>query len=118
MPKGLLGGTRGNHGDPKQPSDTTVGKTGNEHQHQKGLYPAVGDAENDLATFRISQCSIAVANALESVKQKSDIVLHKARGEGVMELIDKIVANDLAEFDQKLRRHCVSLGHQDKLRHT
>ncbi|MGC2475756.1 MAG: HAD family hydrolase [Candidatus Sulfotelmatobacter sp.] len=71
---------------------------------------SVGDAENDLPFLRMSGCSAAVANALPSVKDAADIVLEKARGEGVTDLIDRLIADDLAEFDGNLQRQSVSLG--------
>ena len=63
---------------------------------------SVGDAENDLPFLQISGCSAAVANALPSVKEQSDIVLAKARGAGVTELIDWLVADDLAQAKRSL----------------
>jgi hydroxymethylpyrimidine pyrophosphatase-like HAD family hydrolase len=56
---------------------------------------AIGDAENDLVF--LSQCgySAAVANALDAVKQQADLVTRGARGDGVVELIDMILADDL-----------------------
>ncbi len=71
---------------------------------------SVGDAENDLPFLRMSGCGVAVANALPSVKDAADIVLEKARGEGVTDLIDRLIADDLAEFDGKLQRHSIVLG--------
>jgi HAD superfamily hydrolase (TIGR01484 family) len=71
---------------------------------------SVGDAENDLSFMRLSACSVAVGNALPSLKEQADVVIDKPRGEGVTALIDKLIADDLAEFDGKLRRHSISLG--------
>lgn len=58
---------------------------------------AVGDAENDHAFLNISECSVAVANALPILKEKVDIVTEGSRGDGVIELIDKLIASDLSE---------------------
>ncbi len=71
---------------------------------------SVGDAENDLPFLRMSGCSAAVANALPSVKEHADIVLERARGEGVTDLIDRLIADDLAEFEPKLGRHSIWLA--------
>lgn len=71
---------------------------------------SVGDAENDLPFLRMSGCSAAVSNALTSLKEHADLVLEKPRGEGVTELIDWILADDLAKFDHRLQRHSISLG--------
>jgi phosphoglycolate phosphatase (TIGR01487 family) len=65
---------------------------------------SVGDAENDLSFLRISGISAAVANALPSVKEQADIVLANAQGEGVTDLIDRLIANDLADVKRSLRR--------------
>jgi hydroxymethylpyrimidine pyrophosphatase-like HAD family hydrolase len=48
----------------------------------------VGDAENDLAMLEACGLSVAVANALPSVKERADRVMQGERGAGVAELID------------------------------
>jgi HAD superfamily hydrolase (TIGR01484 family) len=57
----------------------------------------VGDAENDLAFLRICGCSVAVGNALPLVKEQVCLTTHGSRGEGVEELIGKILFNELAD---------------------
>lgn len=78
-----------------------------------GLSPhnavGVGDAENDHAFMRACECSAAVANALPAVMETADIVLEGARGAGVTELIDRLVADDLAGL-KTLRRHRFPIG--------
>jgi phosphoglycolate phosphatase (TIGR01487 family) len=68
-----------------------------------GLSPhnivAVGDAENDLAFFKLCGCSVAVANALPMVKEQADLVTSSSRGAGVTELIDQLIASDLAKWE-------------------
>lgn len=63
----------------------------------------VGDAENDLPFLRMSGLSAAVANALPSVKKEADVVLDKPRGEGVINLIDALLSDDLSHCEAKLR---------------
>ena len=63
---------------------------------------SVGDAENDLSFLQMSGCSVAVANALPLLKEQADIVLRAGHGEGVTELIDQMLADDLAQFETKL----------------
>jgi HAD superfamily hydrolase (TIGR01484 family) len=71
----------------------------------------VGDAENDHAFLNICECSVAVANALESVKTKADIVTFADHGAGVTELIDEMLADDLASRESgTLARHDICLG--------
>jgi hydroxymethylpyrimidine pyrophosphatase-like HAD family hydrolase len=57
----------------------------------------VGDAENDHAFLRMCGRSVAVANALPAVKDTADLVTASARGAGVTELIDRLLADDLAD---------------------
>ena len=66
---------------------------------------SVGDAENDLSFMRLSACSVAVANALPSLKECADLVMDKPRGEGVTELIDHLITDDLAGLDVPPKRH-------------
>jgi hydroxymethylpyrimidine pyrophosphatase-like HAD family hydrolase len=71
---------------------------------------AVGDAENDHAFLAACECAVAVANALESVKARVDYVTAADHGEGVVELIDRLIASDLAELNPQLARHDVVIG--------
>ena len=63
----------------------------------------IGDAENDHAFLEGCKCSVAVANAIPALKEKCDFVTHGDHGAGVVELIEKIVESDLAEFTDRLR---------------
>jgi hypothetical protein len=63
-----------------------------------GKVVAVGDAENDHAFLSMCGIGVAVANALPMLKETADIVTTGARGDGVIELIDRILATDLAEI--------------------
>lgn len=56
----------------------------------------VGDAENDHAFLEMCGVGVAVANALPMLKERADFVTNGARGDGVAELIDMILADDLA----------------------
>jgi hydroxymethylpyrimidine pyrophosphatase-like HAD family hydrolase len=53
----------------------------------------VGDAENDLAFLQVCGLSVAVANALPVVKEAADIVTRGSRGDGIVELIDRLLAD-------------------------
>jgi hydroxymethylpyrimidine pyrophosphatase-like HAD family hydrolase len=55
----------------------------------------VGDAENDRAFLDICGLSVAVANALESIKATADLVTEGARGQGVVELLRRWRAGEL-----------------------
>ncbi|MEO6809823.1 MAG: HAD family hydrolase [Isosphaeraceae bacterium] len=65
-----------------------------------GLLPqevvGVGDAENDQAFLALCGYSVAVANALPMLKENADLVTVGGHGAGVVELIDRLLADDLA----------------------
>lgn len=63
----------------------------------------VGDAENDHAFLECCGLGVAVANALPALKQHADLVTAEARGDGVAELIDMILSDDLAGITRKSR---------------
>ena len=67
-----------------------------------GLSPhntvAIGDAENDHAFLDFCGCGVAVANALPMLKERADFVTKGDRGAGVVELINQLLASDLAEL--------------------
>jgi hypothetical protein len=69
--------------------------------HQLGVSPehvvGVGDAENDHPLLRYCGCGVAVANALPALKERADMITHGEEDAGVIELIDAILADDLAE---------------------
>lgn len=71
---------------------------------------AVGDAENDNAMLQTAECSVAVANALQSVKDQSAFVTKGDHGSGVSELIDHLLENDFEESDKHLQKHYLPLG--------
>ena len=53
---------------------------------------AVGDAENDLAMLKMCGLGVAVANALDTVKAAADWVTPAARGDGVAQALDALMA--------------------------
>jgi hydroxymethylpyrimidine pyrophosphatase-like HAD family hydrolase len=79
-----------------------------------GLSPhncvGVGDAENDHALIRLSECGVAVGNALPLVQERADWVTPGRNGEGVVQLIDKLIESDLAELEGRLSRHFIPIG--------
>jgi phosphoglycolate phosphatase (TIGR01487 family) len=79
-----------------------------------GLSPhntvGVGDAENDHAFFSLCECSVAVANALRSVKEQADWVTRGDHGAGVIELCEALLRDDLRELEPRLARHSILLG--------
>ncbi len=57
----------------------------------------IGDAENDHSLLAACGLGAAVANAVPALKERADLVMVKPRGEGVIELIDQLLATDFAE---------------------
>jgi HAD superfamily hydrolase (TIGR01484 family) len=64
----------------------------------------VGDAENDHAFLSLCGVSAAVSNALPAVKEGADLVLSQPRGDGVAELIDRILEDDLRSVEPAFAR--------------
>jgi hydroxymethylpyrimidine pyrophosphatase-like HAD family hydrolase len=79
-----------------------------------GLSPhncvGVGDAENDHAFIRLCECGVAVANALPLVQERADWVTPAKNGDGVAELIDRLIADDLADLEGRLSRRTIPVG--------
>ena len=48
---------------------------------------AVGDAENDLGLLQVAEVGVAVANAVPSLTEHADLVLDRADGVGVSDLL-------------------------------
>ena len=70
----------------------------------------IGDAENDHAFLRSCECSVAVANAIDALKERADFVTAAARGAGVAELIDKLIENDASDILPKCDAEAILLG--------
>lgn len=68
----------------------------------------VGDAENDHAFLELCECSVATANALDSVKAHADITLDRPDGLGVTALARDLLENDLESV--ALERHRIPFG--------
>ena len=63
----------------------------------------VGDAENDPSFLRLCALGSAVANAIPSLKGQADAVTIKPRGQGVMEVIERLLTEDLAGISRGSR---------------
>jgi hydroxymethylpyrimidine pyrophosphatase-like HAD family hydrolase len=64
----------------------------------------VGDAENDHAFLESCAVAAAVENALPSLKDRCDLVLTRDHSGGVVELIDRLLADDLASLGPRRPR--------------
>ena len=65
----------------------------------------IGDAENDHALLSMCECSVAVANALPTLKSTADIVTTADQGAGVVELVEELLRDDLASRAPRRQRH-------------
>lgn len=74
----------------------------------------VGDAENDHAFLSVCECGVAVSNALPGLMAEVDFVTAGDHGQGVQELIDELLADDLRSREPKLARHRIVLGEDDQ----
>ncbi|MCS3797500.1 HAD-IIB family hydrolase [Niastella sp. OAS944] len=71
---------------------------------------AVGDAENDGAMLQAAECAVAVSNALPAVQHMADWVTDHHHGKGVIQLIDRLLEDDLQHLNNQLIRHYLPLG--------
>lgn len=70
----------------------------------------VGDAENDHSFLERCECAVAVANAAPSIKAIAAFETAAESGNGVIELIDELIANDLHRLTGTLPQHFILLG--------
>ena len=71
---------------------------------------AGGDAENDHALLDTSEYSVAVANAIPTLKNAADRVTKEKRGDGILEVIADLIEHDLANAPPRRERHALLLG--------
>jgi hydroxymethylpyrimidine pyrophosphatase-like HAD family hydrolase len=71
----------------------------------------VGDAQNDYTLLRACGVGVAVANALPSLKAQADVVTQAARGAGVIEIIDRLIADDLHDVMPRPRHEVGVVAH-------
>lgn len=64
----------------------------------------VGDAENDAAFLGMCGFSVAVANAIPAIREAADMVTGQDHGAGVIEVIDKVIAENLLRIKAPARR--------------
>ena len=70
----------------------------------------IGDAENDHSFLERCECAVAVGNAVPSIKEIATLVTSGENGSGVVELSDKLIADDLRELEGTIERHLIMLG--------
>jgi hydroxymethylpyrimidine pyrophosphatase-like HAD family hydrolase len=86
--------------------------------HELQLSPhnivGIGDAENDFAFLTLCECSVAVSNALSTIRERADFVTLGENSDGVTELIEELVDSDLNGRDQTLARRHIVLGNRGR----
>jgi hypothetical protein len=75
---------------------------------------AAGDGENDHALLEMSEYSCATANAIATLKDAADRVTERTHGDGVLEIIEAMIASDLASLPPKKRRRALCLGRDSR----
>lgn len=71
---------------------------------------AIGDAENDHALLNTCECGIAVSNAIQTLRERADFTSSAPDGQGVREIIDRLLLDDLRGVQNRLRRQPILLG--------
>ncbi|MCI0491067.1 MAG: Cof-type HAD-IIB family hydrolase [Blastocatellia bacterium] len=69
---------------------------------------AIGDAENDLAFLRASGFAVAVANALDSVKEEADFVTSLPAGDGVAEFVNEHLLRAIEDLTPRRKRKAIA----------
>lgn len=70
----------------------------------------IGDAENDHSFLERCECAAAVANAASSIKAIAALVTSADNGNGVIELVDQLIADDLRQLEGSLSQNLILLG--------
>jgi len=73
----------------------------------------IGDGENDHDFLEVCEAGVAVANALPALKERADLVVDGAAGDGVRQLVERLLADDLASVELPAPRCCLHLGEAD-----
>jgi hydroxymethylpyrimidine pyrophosphatase-like HAD family hydrolase len=71
---------------------------------------AVGDGENDNALLAFCELGVAVSDAIPTLKDRADLTTTLPASRGVKELIDRILANDLAGVEPRRPDRQIVLG--------
>jgi HAD superfamily hydrolase (TIGR01484 family) len=70
----------------------------------------VGDAENDHALLSACECGIAVANSIQTLRERADLTTSAPNGKGMEEIVDRLLLDDLRGVRNRLVRHPILLG--------
>ncbi len=70
----------------------------------------IGDAENDHSFLDRCECAVAVANATPSIRKLAAFVTKGAAADGVTELIDQLISDDLSQTHGRLEKNLITIG--------
>lgn len=70
----------------------------------------VGDSENDHSMFSFCECAIAVANAVDTLKAAAAHVTEGGAGDGVVEVCEALIRDDLRALPLHLPHRAIALG--------
>jgi hydroxymethylpyrimidine pyrophosphatase-like HAD family hydrolase/energy-coupling factor transporter ATP-binding protein EcfA2 len=70
----------------------------------------IGDAENDHALLAVCECGAAVGNGVPALRERADLITRGAEGTSVVDLVDRILADDLESIADRMTRHDILLG--------
>ena len=70
----------------------------------------MGDAQNDHSFLERCECAVAVANALPAIREIAAFTTAGEAGQGVVEVIDELIANDLSRMHGRVEKNLVTLG--------
>ncbi|MGH7793779.1 MAG: HAD-IIB family hydrolase [Candidatus Binatia bacterium] len=70
----------------------------------------IGDAENDHSFLERCECAVAVANAAPSIRELAAFTTKGEAGQGVAELVEELIANDLSRMHGRLEKNLVTIG--------
>ncbi len=70
----------------------------------------IGDAGNDHSFLERCECAVAVENAELPIRQLADFTTQAPAGDGVAELVDELIADDLASQQGRIRRNLICIG--------
>ena len=70
----------------------------------------IGDAENDHSFLERCECAVAVANAVPAIRELAAFTTKSKAGQGVAELVEELIANDLSRMHGRLEKNLVTIG--------
>jgi hydroxymethylpyrimidine pyrophosphatase-like HAD family hydrolase len=70
----------------------------------------IGDAQNDHSFLERCECAVVVANAVPSIRELAAFTTKSEAAQGVTELIEELIANDLSRMHGRLEKNLVTIG--------